>query len=140
MCCSCNYLDTSVFHFGSREVRRQKLLENYGFLCECSECSLEGEDLEDNDRMRADMKEMDVEIRQLLTACEESHAVPWRELKKAMKLAQKKTNLVQKLNIRSMFVTEMINFFFLASNAQMMGITAPDPNIFKSEALKYAKI
>ena len=86
------------------------------------------------------MKEMDVENRQLLTACEESHAVPWRELKKAMKLAQKKTNLVQKLNIRSMFVTEMINFFFLASNAQMMGITAPDPNIFKSEALKYAKI
>ena len=40
------------FNSGSREYRRQLLMEDRpfrGFLCECSVCSLEGESLEDND-------------------------------------------------------------------------------------------
>ena len=39
-----------------------------------------------------------------------------------------------------MIVTKMIGFFSLASDAQIMGISAPDPKIFKSEALKYAQM
>ena len=35
--------DKNEFLYGSREFRRQKLLRTDGFLCECSECSLEGE-------------------------------------------------------------------------------------------------
>ena len=60
-------------------------------------------------------------------------------MKKAMKLAQQRVNLVQKLNIRVMFVSEMINFYDAASDAKKMGISSPDPDTFKHEALKYAK-
>ena len=51
----------------AREVRQQELLEILGFYCECSECSLEGEDLEENERMREEIREKEVEIEQLMT-------------------------------------------------------------------------
>ena len=51
-----SYWNTKEFIYGSREFSRQELLEDTAFLCECSECSLEGEDLEENERMRADDK------------------------------------------------------------------------------------
>ena len=58
-----------------------------------------------------------------------------------MKLAQKKTKLVQKLDIRTGFVYEMIDFYHFAVNARRLGISCPnDPDIFKQEALKYAKL
>ena len=44
-----SYQEQDNFIFGSREFRRQKLLEIFAFLCGCSECSLEGEDLEGRD-------------------------------------------------------------------------------------------
>ena len=43
------------FNYGSRDYRRQRLLRTNGFLCQCFECSLEGEALEDNERMRAEV-------------------------------------------------------------------------------------
>ena len=52
-----NYRNTSEFVYGSRESRQRRMLQLRGFLCECSECSLEGEDLEENDRMREEIKE-----------------------------------------------------------------------------------
>ena len=52
-----SYLPDGEFVSGSREFRRQQLLEKRGFLCECSECSLEGEALEKSDRKRAELKE-----------------------------------------------------------------------------------
>ena len=39
--------DKNEFLYGSREFRRQKLLRTDGFLCECSECSLEGSQIDD---------------------------------------------------------------------------------------------
>ena len=37
-----SYLHEAEFLYGSREFRRQQLFESFGFLCSCSECSLEG--------------------------------------------------------------------------------------------------
>ena len=34
----------------------------------------------------------------------------------------------------------MLNFFVVASDAKSIGISAPDPDIFKKEALKYAQM
>ena len=51
---------------GSREFRRQQILENKGFVCECSECSLEGEALEASDRERAEVKEKGRKLLQML--------------------------------------------------------------------------
>ena len=68
-----NYRDKFHFNYGSREYRRQDLLENFGgllCLCESAECSLEGEDFEENERIRAEIREDDSEIRKLLRSKE----------------------------------------------------------------------
>ena len=133
-----SYRNTEEFILRSREFRRQQLLEDGGFLCECSECSLEGEDLEDNDGIRAEIREKTEEIIQL-TSSESSFSR--RAVKKAMKLFQRRVKLLQKLNIRTWFVAAMINFYQVAVRARMMGIHCEnDPNVFKQEALKYARM
>ena len=63
-----------------------------------------------------------------------------KSMKKAMKLSNQRMELIKKLNIRALFVTEMLEFYIAATNAKMMGITVTDPVIFKDEARKYAKM
>ena len=132
-----NYQDTEEFAYGSREFRRQQFQEIIApFSCKCSECSLEGEALEENERMRAEIREKLAEIQQLL----DIEGLPSRKtVKKSMKLSQQRLNLVQRLGIRSRFVEELLNFYDAAFLAKTMGIpTASDAKIFKQEALKYA--
>ena len=132
-----NTASAEEFVFGSRESRQQLLLEDCGgFLCQCSECSLEGEDLEDNERIRAEIREKKEELRQLLG----SNPVSKRTLKKAMRLSNERVKLVQRLDVRAMFVHEMIDFFHANKNARRVGISGADPDIYRQEGLKYAKI
>ena len=136
-----SWQNTVEFIFGSREFRQQQVLEAGGFLCQCSECSLEADDLEENEKMRTEIKEKETEIEQLLM-CGESHPVPRRSnMKKVLKLFQKKTNMVKNLNLRTEFVTAMLEFYQFATKARMMGVHCKnDPDIYKQEALKYAKM
>lgn len=136
-----NYWDTEKFTYGSREFRREQLME-FGFLCECSECSLEGEALQDNERMRAKVRENEPKLEQLLVlGCEGSDSDIRESLKKAMKLAQQRVKLIQKLDLRSQFVTEMAKFSCLAAGARDIGVSCQnDPDVFQQEALKYAKM
>ena len=134
-----SYRNKEEFRFGSREFRRQQLLEMCGFHCQCSECSLEGEALRENELMRAEIREKEAKIPQLLK-CEGSNPVPKREMKKAMKLSNEKVELIKKLNLRDSFVREMVEFYLAATLAREREISAPDPDIFKHEALKYAKM
>ena len=128
--------NTDDFIYGSRQSRRQYLLEGYGFLCECSECCLEGEALRENERIRGEIRKMINEINKLRVG----FAPPRRSVKKSMKLAQERLNLIQKLNLREIIVNEMLHFYSAASQAKRYEISAPDPDIFKQEALKYAKM
>ena len=138
-----SYRNSAEFIYGSRESRRQELLEDGVFLCECSECSLEGQDLEDNERMRAEIREKKVEITELVNC--EGH-IPLirpsrRDVKKAMKLTQQRINLVQKLDIRAGIFCGMIDFYQFAVLARRMNISTPlDPESYRREALKYAKM
>ena len=135
-----NYLGRSEFRYSSREFRRQELLEGGFFHCECSECSLQGEDLEENERMREEIREKGEEIEQLMRR-EGSEPVPRRNMKKVMKLAQRRVKLIQKLNIRAGIAAEMINFYALAVLARMMDISCEnEPEIYKQEAFKYAEM
>ena len=118
-----------------RQFRRQKLL-NYGaFLCQCSECSLEGEDLEDNEKTREEIREKGAEMEELSVDSR-------RAVKKAMKLAQRMVKLLKKLDLRGVFVSAMMSFYHLAVLARRMNISIleNDPEVFKQEALKYAKM
>ena len=60
------YIPTQEFVYGTREFRRQQLWETSAFNCQCSECSLEGEALEENERMRAEIREKEARIGQLI--------------------------------------------------------------------------
>ena len=79
-----SYRNSEEIDFGSREFRRQ-MLEMRGFLCQCSECSLEGEDLEDNEKIRAEIREKSEEINQLMSL-ERSDPRMRKALKKAREL------------------------------------------------------
>ena len=59
-----------------------------------------------------------------------------------MKANQRKVKLIQKLDIRAAFVAMMLDFYRAATVAKMMNIfiLENDPEIFKEEALKYAKM
>ena len=116
------------------------MLEKLGFLCQCSECSLEGEDLEDNEKIRAEIREKQEKSLQLLRV-EGSAEIKRKSIKKAMKLENQRVNLIKNLNLRAEFVGGMITFYQAAKGAREMGITCEnDPDIYKQEALKYAKI
>ena len=135
-----SYQSNNELLCGSRVFRRQKMLEMRGFLCQCSECSLEGEDLEDNEKMREELREKEAEIKQLLSS-DGSPRIPRRDLQKVMKLAQRRVKLMLKLNIRTAFVAVMKEFYHLSVEARRQGISCEnDPDIYKREALKYAKM
>ena len=135
-----SYRTTEEFVFGSRESRQKELVEAAVFLGECSVCAAQSEDVEENDRMRAEIREKVTEIRQLWSG-ERSDPVSRRDMKKVMKLTQQRVKLIKNLNLRAGFMIAMIDFYSLAVSAKMMGISCDnDPDVYKQEALKYAKM
>lgn len=130
-----NYSNMMVeLDFGSREFRRQHLLDTYGFLCHCSECSLGGEELEENERIR-------VKLRQKKDGMDQLLASNLGDLKKLMKLAHQRVNMMKKLNLRTGYVGAMICFYKLSVQARSMNIPcAREPDTYKQEAWKYAEM
>ena len=126
--------------YGSRETRQQYLLEIRGFWCECSECSLEGKDLEQNERMRAEVRETEEECSQRMEG-KRFDTLTVKDVKKTMKLDQRRVKLIQGLDIRAGFSSAMIDFYLFAVLARKMNISCVnDPDIYKQEAWKYAKM
>ena len=137
------YRNEMEFFYGSRESRQQQMLEHKSFLCQCSECSLEGEELEKRDRMRAELREKKEEVFQLITpGVSDSEETKKEAVKKALFSAKKRTKRVLKLNLRAMIMSEMLLAYELAKRAESMDLSTweSDPEVFKQAALKYAKI
>ena len=120
-------------HYSTRDLRREKLFERMAFLCQCSECSLEGRALEENERMRVEIREKYAELENLLSRGRGSLG------NRPMMIAVERLELVKKLDYRMNFVIELLQVYKLAADSKMLGISAPDPNTFKREALDYAK-
>ena len=134
-----NYKRKPEFAYGSREFRRQELLEHDGLQCVCSECSLVGKDLEDNERMRAGIREKMVGIARLFNC--DLNAIPRRSMKKALKLAQERLELVQRLDLKAQAVYETMNLYLLAVKEKKMGFSCVnDPDVYKQDAFKHAKM
>ena len=101
-----SYYNVPPVLYGSRKFRQQVLLEAGGFLCKCSECSLEGWDMEDNERMRAEIREIREKMEEINQLRSEG-LLQRKSVKKAMKLSQQRVKLLQTLNIRTEFVVKM---------------------------------
>merc|ERR1712111_197809 len=89
--------------FESREERQQKLLKTHLFRCFCSECSLVGEELEENERMRAELREKTEKIEIILSSKEffdRFNKVHQLNVKRAVKLSEEMMILVKKLKLQ----------------------------------------
>ena len=120
-------------HYSTRDLRREKLFERMAFLCQCSECSLEGRALEENERIRVEIRKKYAEMENLLSRGGGSPE------NRPMMIAVERLELVKKLDFRMKCVYELLQVYKLAAESKMFGIPAPDPIIFKREALDYAK-
>ena len=114
-------------------------METSGFLCKCSECSLEGEALRENERLRAEIREKKVlaeELGQEAECCASGLGTAGRKIKmkKAMKFVQESWSLVKKMDLRHRFVSELTTASCWASKAKMMEIA----DKLMPEALEYA--
>ena len=93
--------------------------------------------------MRTEIREKEEEILQL-SSWDGCDPVPRRNLKKALKLTQQqqRMKLIQKLDLRAAFVYGMVELYVSATWAKGLDISTikNDPDIFKQEALKYAKL
>ena len=135
-----SYRDEAEFLYGVREFRRQYLLDLVGFLCQCTECSLDRLDLEENKRMRAEIREKKEELEQLRRGSSKGSDRRGFVMKD-LKLSQQRVELVQNLNIRARFVAAMIEFYQIAVLARLIGISCEnDPSTYKQEAWKYAQM
>ena len=113
----------------SREVRREELLEKRGFMCRCSECSLKGKDLEDNERIRREIAGKRIKIGQLMGSLAYC---------RAMEESEKLLNLVKKLDIRLQFLKDFLGAFMVASVVEKMIMPGPDPEMLQNAAYGYA--
>ena len=127
-----NYSDKGPdTNYGSktREMRRQELLDQRGFLCQCSECSLEGKALEDNERLREKIGKMRASIALLIGVA---------DFDGAMKASHEMIDLVKKLDIRLQFLKEYLGACMVANVMKKLAMSGPDPDIYKEAALGYA--
>ena len=108
------------------------------FRCLCSECSLVGEELKENDRMRAEMREKNEKMINLMIIEDPNHIRGIKHnLKRAVKLSQEYMFLLKKLNLQPEIADGLLKTALpVAWHARNMGLTGPDPRSIKQEALE----
>ena len=124
-----NYRDFVKFNFGSRQFRRETLLEKMAFLCQCADCSLEGEELEINERLRSEIRFREAESRRL------TKSLSPRNIKTAVRLSEEIVTRVKKLDLRLEFASMLLSAF---EGAFSTGMDAK-ASAYKSEALEYSQ-
>lgn len=117
-----NYRIGKKMGYGSREFRRNEMLRTNGFLCQCSECSLEGKALEANERLRTEIREKGLEIDHLTQGVEAT----LENTARALKLTEEKLALVQKLDNRLRLFDELLDACAVASDAQQFRLPVQD--------------
>ena len=97
-------------NFGSRDDRRDSLLEDFGMLCWCPECSLEGNALRENEKLRADIRKGQEKVKEMIRNLERnvSTQLAKKKVKSLLSLSQKVTVLVRKLDIPHELITHLL--------------------------------
>jgi len=125
----------------SKKTRQQTLLKRHYFRCLCSECSLVGEELKENDRMRAEIREKNEKIMNW-TLIKDPNRIReiHHNLRRAVKLSQDYMFLLKKLNLQPQIADGLLKTALpVAWLARNWGVTGPDPISIKHEALEYCQ-
>ena len=117
------------------------MMEKMAFICSCSECSLEGEALLENERIRAEIREKDLKtemlVPQIMRLCGAAQKRPMMEL---LLTSQEIVKLVKKLDIQLEIFNQLTKCFEEALHASKMGFYRdPDPSAIAKEAQEHAK-
>jgi len=130
----CNYVDLEEFNYGSREIRRAALADKFGFFCKCSECSLEGDELDVNEQQRSQIVANLALIKELMKKFEEKSTVG------ALKTGTDTVGMVSQLGLALELPRLMLNIYQVASAARYQNIIGTiNPTTFSQRALQYCQ-
>ena len=126
-----NYKDEEELNYGSRHFRRQFLMEKLCFLCQCSECSLEGAALLENERIREQIRRRNREIKVLL-----GEYCPRKQLR-AAELRHDTVQLVKQLDLQREIPKQLLKTYDLLQ-ASLPGCLSEvaDLDMMRFEALE----
>jgi len=129
-----NYVDTEEFNFGSREHRRSVLVDKFGFVCKCTECSLDCQELELNEQQRKEVIENIKLVKDLMNKFEERATVS------ALKTGQETVKLVRELGLVYEVPRVLLNCYQVATAARFQNIIGMlNPRVYSDQALSYCE-
>ena len=116
------------------------MLRTHQFLCQCSQCSLEGEALQENERIRAEIREKREQIISLMNTLPSSAHLHRRNVARSVKLSQELMEGVRQLNLQPQIADRLLQTALpVAWTARRLGLSAPDPEGIKQEALEFCQ-
>ena len=129
-----NYLDKQEFNFSSRQLRREKLLEEFYFICQCSECSLDNEAFASNESTRGEIRGKVEEIKTLMSKYDKASTAS------TLMASQCIVKLTRYLRLDIEIPRMFLNCYQVALAAQYLRIHGgPNPQVFRDEALSYCQ-
>ena len=129
-----NYIDTENFNFGSKDYRRSVLLDKFGFVCRCSECNLDSQELELNEQQRKEVVENIQLVKDLMNKFDERATVS------ALKTGQETVKLVRELGLVYEVPRLLLNCFQVATAARFQNIIGMvKPRVYSDQALAYCE-
>jgi len=129
-----NYIDTENFNFGSKDYRRSVLLDKFGFVCRCSECNLDSQELELNEQQRKEVVENIQLVKDLMNKFDERATVS------ALKTGQETVKLVRELGLVYEVPRLLLNCFQVATAARFQNIIGMvNPRVYSDQALAYCE-
>merc|ERR1712059_69661 len=129
-----NYVDTQAFNYGTRDYRRDVLVDKFSFICRCSECSLEGDMLGENEKKRQEVVRNLEQVKELMAKFKE------RSTMEAMKLGTSTVGLVRGLGLVYEVPRVLLNCYQMATAARYQNILGVvNPTVFSDQALSYCR-
>ena len=129
-----NYVDTEEFNFGSRDHRRSVLVDKFGFICKCSECSLDNDELDLNEQQRKEVVENIKLVKDLMNKFEERSTVS------ALKTGQETVRVVRELGLVYEVPRLLLNCYQVATAARFQNIIGMlNPRVYSDQALAYCE-
>jgi len=127
------FLDCQELSLGSRVERRRALEFKWSFSCMCSECSLEGEELEGNEGKRKRLRKV---VKQVCRSRLNSREA----VRKQMPVYLEMLRLVQELGLRLEYPWVFLNCAFISEAALKYGLAVPPQAVTREQALSVAKV
>lgn len=129
-----NYVDTEEFNFGSRDHRRSVLVDKFGFICKCSECTLDGEEWELNEQNRKDIVSNINLIKELMKKYEGQSTVS------ALKAGEETVRITKEIGLVYEIPRLLLNCYQVATAARYQNIIGMiNPTIYSEQARYYSE-